>query len=113
MNNISYDKDKKKFKFGNISEDLKKMFISYGIKRKDLKDDLDFTFTLFKKAILGLESKKKVNPILDKIEHSFLPPSEIEKFRRQEEEAELKLINKLNKINNKKKTKCSKIKTQA
>ena len=103
LNNISYDKDKKRFKFGNISEDLKEMFISYGIKRKDLEDDLDFTFTLFKTAILGLEGKKKVNSILVKIEHSFLPPPEIEKLRRQEEEAELKLSSKLNKINNKKK----------
>ena len=103
LNNISYDNDKKKFKFGKISEDLKEMFVSYGIKKKDLEKDLDFAFTLFKKVILGLGSKKIENSIINQIEHSFLPPSETEKIRRQEEEAELKLYDKHNRINKKKK----------
>ena len=103
LNNISYDNEKKKFKFGKISEDLKKMFLSYGIKRKDLEKDLDFAFTLFKQVILGLESKKRLDSLLDKIEHSFLPPSEREKIRRQEEKAELKLYNNCNKANKKSK----------
>ena len=34
LSNISYDKEKKKFKFGQISEELKEMFLSYGIKKK-------------------------------------------------------------------------------
>ena len=92
LSNISYDKEKKKFKFGQISEELKEMFLSYGIKKKDLETDLDFTFNLFKKVILGLGSKNKLNnSSLDKIEHSFLIPIEREKLRRQEEEAEAKL----------------------
>lgn len=103
LNNISYDKEKKKFKFGKISEDLKKMFLTYGIKRKDLEKDLDFAFTLFKQVILGLESKKRLNSFLEKKEHSFLPPSEREKIKRQEEEAELKLYNNCNKANKKSK----------
>ena len=32
--NISYDMDAKQFKFGKISEELKEMFISFGIKKK-------------------------------------------------------------------------------
>ena len=92
LSNISYDKEKKKFKFGQISEELKEMFLSYGIKKKDLETDLDFTFNLFKKVILGLGSKNKLNnSSLDKIEHSFIIPTEREKLRRQEEEAEAKL----------------------
>ena len=92
LSNISYDKEKKKFKFGKISEELKEMFLSYGIKKKDLETDLDFAFNLFKKVIVGLGSENKLkNSALDKIEHSFLPPAEREKLRRQEEAAEAKL----------------------
>ena len=54
LNNISYDKNKKKFKFGKISDELKEMFLSYGIKKKDLERDVDFAFSLFKKVIVGL-----------------------------------------------------------
>lgn len=105
LNNISYDKTKKRFKFGKISDDLKDMFLSHGIKRKDLEKDLDFAFSLFKKVILGFESKKKktINPCINKIEHSFNPPSEEENIRRQEEEEELKLNKNSNKIINEKK----------
>jgi hypothetical protein len=92
LSNISYDKEKKKFQFGKISEELKEMFLSYGIKKKDLETDLDFAFNLFKKVIVGLGSENKLkNSALDKIEHSFLPPAEREKLRRQEEAAEAKL----------------------
>ena len=90
LSNISYEK--KKFQFGKISEELKEMFLSYGIKKKDLETDLDFAFNLFKKVIVGLGSENKLkNSALDKIEHSFLPPAEREKLRRQEEAAEAKL----------------------
>ena len=34
LNNISYDNDTKQFKFGKISEELKEMFLSFGIKKK-------------------------------------------------------------------------------
>ena len=88
LNNISYNKYKKKFQFGKISEELKEMFLSYGIKKKDLETDIDFAFTLFKKVIVGLGSENKLkNSALDKIEHTFLPPAEREILRRKEEEA--------------------------
>ena len=92
LSNISYDKQKKKFQFGKISDELKDMFLSYGIKKKDLETDLDFAFNLFKKVIVGLGSENKMkNSALDKIEHTFLPPAEREKQRKQEEIAEAKL----------------------
>ena len=92
LSNISYDKQKKRFQFGKISEELKEMFLSYGIKKKDLESDIDFAFTLFKKVIVGLGSENKLkNSALDKIEHTFLPPEEREVLRRQEEAAEAKL----------------------
>ena len=34
LSNISYDMNAKQFKFGKISEELKEMFISFGIKKK-------------------------------------------------------------------------------
>jgi len=92
LSNISYDKAKKKFEFGKISEDLKQMFLSYGIKKKDLESDVDFAFSLFKKMIVGLGSENKLkNSAVDKIEHTFLRPEEREMIRRQEEAAEAKL----------------------
>ena len=92
LSNISYDNKNKKFKFGKISEELKDMFLSYGIKKKDLESDVDFAFDLLKKVIVGLGSENKLkNSALDKIEHTFLPPDEREKARRQEEAAEAKL----------------------
>ena len=97
LNNISYDKEKKVFKFGKISDELKEMFYSFGIKRKDLETDMDFAFTLFKKVIVGLGTENKLkNSALDSIQHNFLPPSEREKLLRQEEIAEAKQINRQN-----------------
>ena len=91
LNNISYDNQKKHFKFGKISDELKEMFLNFGIKKKDLENDLDFAFTLFKKVIVGLGSENKLkNSALDNIAHSFVPPSEREKLRKKEEEDELK-----------------------
>ena len=95
LNNISYDSEKKHFKFGKISEELKEMFLSFGIKKKDLENDLDFAFTLFKKVIVGLGSENKLkNYALDSIAHSFPPPEERERMRKKEEAEELKLNNK-------------------
>jgi len=99
--NIEYDKVLKQFKFGKISEELKEMFLSFGIKKKDLERDADFAFTLFKKVIVGLGNENKLkNSTLDSIEHVFPPPEEREKLRKAEELAEAKM----NSIKNKKRT---------
>ena len=95
LNNIKYDKNTKQFKFGRISPELKDMFLSFGIKKKDLENNMDFVFTLFKKVIVGLGTEKKLkNPTLEGIEHNFCPPEEREKRRREEEAAEAKLNSK-------------------
>lgn len=92
LSNIEYNKDLKQFKFGKISEELKEMFLSFGIKKKDLERDADFAFTLFKKVIVGLGNENKLkNSALDSIEHNFPPPEEREKIRKQEEAAEAKM----------------------
>ena len=97
LNNISYDNNTKQFKFGKISDELKDMFLSFGIKKKDLENDMDFAFTLFKKVIVGLGTENKLkNSALEGIEHNFPPPAEREKQRRQEEAAEAKLNSKRN-----------------
>ena len=92
LNNISYDNDIKQFKFGQISEDLKEMFRSFGIKKTDLENDMDFAFTLFKRVIVGLGTENKLkNSAVDSIEHNFPPPAERERLRKQEEAAEAKM----------------------
>ena len=94
LNNISYDKEQQKFKFGKISDELKQMFLSFGIKKKELERDVDFAFTLFKKVIVGLGSENKLkNTTLDNIEHFFPPPEEREIQRRNNELEEAKKIN--------------------
>ena len=98
LSNISYDKAQKKFNFGKISEELKQMFLSFGIKKKELERDVDFAFTLFKKVIVGLGNEQKLkNSALDSIQHTFLPPEENEIQRRNEELAEAKKINRTEK----------------
>ena len=98
LNNISYDKEQQKFKFGKISDELKQMFLSFGIKKKELERDVDFAFTLFKKVIVGLGSENKLkNSTLDSIEHTFPPPEEREIQRRNDELAEAKKINRTQK----------------
>ena len=99
LSNITYDNDTKQFKFGKISEELKQMFLEFGIKKKELERDADYAFTLFKKIIVGLGNENKLkNSALDSIEHVFPPPEEREKLRKQEEAAEAKM----NSIRNKK-----------
>ena len=89
---MEYNKDLKQFKFGKISEELKEMFLSFGIKKRDLERDADFAFTLFKKVIVGLGNENRLkNSALDSIEHNFPPPEEREKIRKQEEAAEAKM----------------------
>ena len=98
LNNISYDKEQQKFKFGKISDELKQMFLSFGIKKKELERDVDFAFTLFKKVIVGLGSENKLkNSTLDSIEHFFPPPEEREIQRRNNELEEAKKINRTQK----------------
>ena len=92
LQNIEYNKETKQFKFGDISEELKQMFLSFGIRKKELERDADFAFTLFKKVIVGLGNENALkNSALDSIEHVFPPPEEREKLRRQEEAAEAKM----------------------
>ena len=92
LQNIEYNKETKQFKFGDISEELKQMFLSFGISKKELERDADFAFTLFKKVIVGLGNENALkNSALDSIEHVFPPPEEREKLRRQEEAAEAKM----------------------
>ena len=92
LSNISYDKETKKFQFGKISDELKEMFVSFGIKKKDLESDVDFAFTLFKQVIVGLGTENKLkNSALQNIEHSFPPPEERKRLQKQEEENEQKL----------------------
>ena len=92
LQNIEYNKEAKQFKFGNISEELKLMFLSFGIKKKDLERDADFAFTLFKKVIVGLGNENALkNTSIDSIEHVFPPPEKREELRRQEEAAEAKM----------------------
>ena len=80
--------------FGKISDELKEMFYSFGIKRKDLETDMDFAFTLFKKVIVGLGTENTLkNSVLNSIQRDFIPPSERERLLRQEEAAEAKLNN--------------------
>lgn len=96
LNNISYDKETKKFKFGKISDSLKETFVRLGIKKKDLENDIDFAFTLFKKIIVGLGTENKLkNSAVDNIEHTFPPPEEREILRKQEEAQEAKLKRKV------------------
>ena len=59
------------------------MFLSFGINRTVLQNDLDFAYTLFKEIIVGLGTGKI--SAYENIEHNFLPPPEMEKFRKQEE----------------------------
>ena len=92
LQNIEYDKETKQFKFGKISEELKEMFLSFGIKKKDLERDADFAFSLLKKVIVGLGSENTLkNSALDSIEHNFPPPEERERIMKQEQAAEAKM----------------------
>ena len=98
LNNIEYNKETKQFNFGKISDELKEMFLSFGIKKKDLENDADYAFTIFKNVIVGLGNENALKrSVLSSIEHNFPPPEEREKIRRQEEAAEAKMYNNKNK----------------
>ena len=94
LNNISYDKETKKFSFGKISDDLKETFVHFRIKKKVLESDVDFAFTLFKRIIVGLGTENKLkNSAVDNTEHIFPPPAEREKLGKKEETQKAKINN--------------------
>ena len=96
LSNISYDKEKKKFQFGKISEELKEMFLSYGIKKignskirkkfneelmnikkkdqNEIKDDYNKINNIIKnKKISNCNSKNKINSNNKSIKSSNIP----------------------------------------
>ena len=90
--NVSCNLETKQFTFGKISEELKEIFLSLGIKKKDLERDSEFAYTIVKKVLVCLGNKSELkNSVVDQIEHKFPPPEEREKLRKQEEAAEAKL----------------------
>jgi len=106
LSNIEYNKETKQFKIDKISEELKEMFLSFGIKKKDLERDADYAFTIFKNVIVGLGNENALkNSVVSSIEHNFPPPEEREKIRRQEEAAEAKMNSLKNKRTRKETTK--------
>ena len=98
--NVSCNIETKQFTFGKISEELKEIFLTLGIKKKDLERDSEFAYTIVKKVLVCLGNKTELkNSVVDQIEHKFPPPEEREKLRKQEEAAEAKM----NSIKNKRK----------
>ena len=90
--NVSCNIETKQFTFGQISEELKDIFISLGIKKKDLESDSELAYTIVKKVLICLGAKTELqNSVVEQIEHNFPPPEEREKLRKQEEEAEAKM----------------------
>ena len=84
---ITYNKTSGKFEFGHISDELKELFITFRIKKKNLENDADLAYDLIKKIIIGLSGDNKLkNNDLDNIQHTFPPPEE--RLRILKEEAE-------------------------
>ena len=74
LNNINYNSSTKRFEIGEISEELKQLFIDLGIRKKDLKD-VHFAFWLFKRLILGIGNEKRTSTKqLENIPDHFPPP---------------------------------------
>ena len=99
LDGISFDRYENKFRFKlyEILDELKQMFLFFGIKKKDLILDIDYSFNLFKKIILGLGSEKNLKYLtIEDIEHNFLPPADRKKLRRIEQEIEANLNSTLN-----------------
>lgn len=86
LNNISFDRANKKFQVGEISAELKSIFVSSGIRKRDLKD-VDFAFNCFKNIIMGVsgDSNHKTKQI-ENIPHVFYPPEMVEKMDKEEAE---------------------------
>ena len=76
MNNISFDRSTKQFKVGEIPDELKNVFMSAGIRKKDLKD-VDFAFNIYKIIIMGISGENKTTTKqIEYIPHVFDPPDE-------------------------------------
>ena len=74
LNNINYNSSTKRFEIGEISDELKQLFIDLGIRKKDLKD-VHFAFWLFKRLILGIGNEKRTSTKqLENIPDHFPPP---------------------------------------
>lgn len=85
LNNISFDRANKKFQVGEISAELKSIFVSSGIRKRDLKD-VDFAFNCFKNIIMGVsgDNNRKTKQI-ENIPHVFYPPEMVEKMDKEDE----------------------------
>ena len=106
--NVSCNIDTRQFTFGKISNELKDIFLSLGIKRKDLESDYEFAYTVIKKVLVCLGNKTELkNSVVDQIEHNFPPPEEREKLRKAEEAAEAKMFQNRKKPKKKSSTKTS------
>ena len=89
---INFNKEKKEFEINNISNELKELFDSIGVKKNDLIKDTNLAFQIFKTIIIGMAGNK-INKGNDELifQHKFPPPEERERIRKKEEEAELKM----------------------
>ena len=66
----------KQFKVGEIPDELKNVFMSAGIRKKDLKD-VDFAFNIYKIIIMGISGENKTTTKqIEYIPHVFDPPDE-------------------------------------
>ena len=67
--NVSCNLETKQFTFGKISNELKDIFLSLGIKKKDLERDYEFAYTVIKKVLVCLGNKTELqNSVVDQIE---------------------------------------------
>jgi len=92
MDNISYDKEAKQYKFGKISPELKELFRSFGIKKKVLESNANLAFMVLSTVIVGLGNDQDTvkNPSIERIEHYFPRPAEKEKIWQNEDAEEAK-----------------------
>ena len=107
LSGINFNQEKKEFEINNISNELKELFESIGVKKNDFKDT-NLAFQIFKTIMIGMAgNNNKINKTNEEliIQHKFPPPEERERIRKKEEEAELKMKKKkhgqnYNNINN-------------
>ena len=92
LSGINFNQEKKEFEINNISNELKDLFDSIGVKKNDFKDT-NLAFQIFKTIMIGMAGNNKINKGNEElmIQHKFPPPEERERIRKKEEEAELKM----------------------
>lgn len=91
LNNISFDRELKQFKVGEIPDELKNVFMSAGIRKKDLKD-VDFAFNCYKIIIMGISGDNKTTTKqIDYIPHVFDPPDDDGKPEGEEGESAMNI----------------------